>query len=178
MLPALLLTMLSVPACLADDRLALAEKLLDLAHTSSQLQQGFEIGFAPTLEKLKAQGMPDELIDSLHAEAQKIFAENFKWEEVKPLFAKLYVDNFSEAELRDIIAFYQSSAGQKAIAKIPTLLQQGMTTAMGRVQTKLPELQQRIAALVQDYKKKADAAHKAGQQPTATEVKIPVQPSP
>ena len=92
----------------------LATKLLDLAGTSELMAQGFEIGLKPALARMKAQGMPDELINSIHAESKRFFEANFKWEEVEPLIVKLYTDSFTESELRDLVSFlrYNSTDAQ------------------------------------------------------------------
>jgi hypothetical protein len=47
---------------------------------------------------------------------------------------------------------------------MPVLMQKGMTVAMGRIQTKMPEFQQKVGALIQAYRAKAA---KAGPAPAA-----------
>jgi hypothetical protein len=136
----------------------LATKLLDLAGTSELMAQGFEIGLKPALARMKAQGMPDELINSIHAESKRFFEANFKWEEVEPLIVKLYTDSFTESELRDLVSFYETPTGKMAASLLPTLTQEGAALAMTRIQSKMPEFQQRVGALIQDYKKKASEA--------------------
>jgi hypothetical protein len=157
----LVLTALIAPFCRADDSLTLANKLLDLSGTASYMQQSFEAGLKPSLMQMKAKGAPDELVEAIHSEAKTFFQENFKWEDVKPKIAKLYADNYTDAELSDIIAFYQTPTGQKTIAKTPSLVQQGMVLAMTNVQANMPEFQRRVGALIQDYQKKAQAAKAA-----------------
>jgi len=159
------------PAPAASNSQIMAEKLLDLAGTKGLMQQGFEIGLKPALDGMKAQGMPDELIDAIRAESQRFFEENFKWEEIEPQIVKLYVQTFTESELRDIVAFYETPTGRKAVSKVPTLTQQGVAMAMGRVRAKMPEFQQRVGTLIENYKKKtAEAAQaaKAAQLPAGT----------
>ena len=146
------------PVCRADDGLALAEKYLDLTETPMFLQQGFESGIKSSLDRMRAQGAPAELVDSIQSDARAFFLANFKWDDVKPKLAKLYADAFTQAELKEIIAFYETPAGQKALAKIPGLTQVGGQVAMSGVQAKMPEFQQHVAAMIQDYKAKAAAA--------------------
>jgi uncharacterized protein len=40
--------------------------------------------------------------------------------------AKLYASKFTEQELKDVLAFYRSSAGKKVIAQEPNILEQSM----------------------------------------------------
>jgi hypothetical protein len=102
----LLLAALLAPICRADDSLALAGKLLDLtgADAPAVAQHSFDAGLKPAFDRMKAQGMPADLLDILHAEAEKFFTDNFKWEDIKPQLTKFYVDNFTEAELRDLVS--------------------------------------------------------------------------
>jgi hypothetical protein len=154
----LLLAALVAPVCRADDSIALANQLLDLSGTATFMQQTFETGLKPSLDQMRAKGAPAELVDAIHAEARNFFQENFNWEIMKPKLAKLYADNYTEAELKDIIAFYQTPTGQKTLAKMPVLMQQSLTMSMSGVQANMPEFQRRISGLIQDYQKKAQAA--------------------
>jgi hypothetical protein len=149
---------LVAPLCRADESLNLADKLLDLTNTSTFMQQTFETGLKPSLDQMRAKGAPAELVDAIHVEAQNFFQENFNWETMKPKLAKLYADNYTEAELKDIITFYQTPTGQKTLAKMPVLMQQSLAMSMAGVQANMPEFQRRVSGLIQDYQKKAQAA--------------------
>ena len=46
------------------------------------------------------------------------------WEVAAPFFIDLYVEAFSESELREIAAFYSTSTGRKTLRVLPELLQQ------------------------------------------------------
>src|SRR5262245_19860160 len=45
------------------------------------------------------------------------------WNEMLPQIVRLYKETFSECEIREIIAFYQTPVGQKVLAKLPELTQ-------------------------------------------------------
>jgi hypothetical protein len=188
----LVITALIAPFCRADDSLVLANKLLDLSGTASYMQQSFEAGIRPSLMQMKAKGAPDDLVEAIHTEARNFFQENFNWETMKPKLAKLYADNYTEAELNDILVFYQTPTGQKTIAKMPSLMQQSMAMGMASVQANMPEFQRRVSTLIQDYQKKAQAekaaaaaatpaaasAPAAGASPAApATITVPVQPA-
>jgi uncharacterized protein len=162
----LVIAAILAPVCRADisptpapsASMELSYKLMDIAGTSTLMAEGFEMGLKPALDRMKAQGMPDELITAIHDESKRFFDANFKWDEIKPLMAKLYTDSFTESELRDLVAFYETPTGKKAASLMPVLTQKGMAIGMSRIQTHMPEFQQRVGALIQDYRKKAAAA--------------------
>lgn len=170
----LLVLALVSPVCWAADTQALAEKLMELSGTETAMNQGFEMGFQPVLKQMKAQGMPDDLLAQITEASHAFFAENFKWSDVKPEFAKLYTKTFSESELNDLVKFYESPTGQKAAAKLPTLMQEGAAISMSRIQSKMPEFQQKVMALIQDYRDKhAPAAAPATAAPSAPSATTP-----
>ncbi|HEU5078235.1 MAG TPA: DUF2059 domain-containing protein [Opitutaceae bacterium] len=144
---------LIAPTCWADSQ-ALAEKLLDLTGTQKAMSSGFELGFKPVLNQMKAQGMPDELLNQIADASHQFFAENFKWQDIKPDIVKMYVQTFSEAELGDLVKFYESPTGKKAASSMPSLMQQTSAIAMGRVQNKMPEFQKHVMSLINDYRAK------------------------
>jgi hypothetical protein len=56
-------------------------------------------------------------------------------------YTPLYAESFTQAELREIVAFYRSPAGRKTLEVMPVLMQQGLEAAIERVEP-------RVAALV------------------------------
>ena len=50
----------------------------------------------------------------------------------KPDLITLYTTNFSEAELKGLIEFYQSPLGKKVMEKMPTLSAQSAQMTQGR----------------------------------------------
>ena len=156
------------PAPAVSNSQAMAGKLVELSGTKGMMQQSFDVGLKPALDRMKAQGMPEDLVGSIHAESQRFFEENFKWEEIEPQIVKLYVQAFTESELRDIVAFYETPTGRKAVSQEPLLMQQGVAIAMSRVQANMPEFQRRVGAIIQAYQKKASPAAQAEQAPAGT----------
>ena len=65
---------------------------------------------------------------------------------LKQDMAKLYAEEFTEAELKDIAKFYLTPAGQKLNAKLPVLTQKGMALGQAKVQAHMAELQADIKA--------------------------------
>jgi hypothetical protein len=66
-------------------------------------------------------------IDEVALSVTKQFASRVS--EVDDAAAHYYASHFSEQELRDLLSFYQSPLGQKALAEEPKVLDQSMTFA-------------------------------------------------
>ena len=160
-LAALLAPCLRADSAPASSSEGLANRLLVSTGASTLIAQNFEAGLVPFLDRMKAQGMPDDLVERIHGESRHFFDETYKWDDVRPLLVKLYTDSFTEAELRDLVAFYDSPTGKKAAMQMPALLQKGMVLGMGRIQQKMPEYQKRVAAIIDEYRKKSAPAQPA-----------------
>ena len=77
-----------------------------------------------------------------------------RWDALKPQLVAIYTEAFTEAELREITAFYKTPAGQKAVTVMPELMQKGMTMGQKAVQDHLPELQEAIQKKLKEDEEK------------------------
>ena len=73
------------------------------------------------------------------------WAESFMtWEVFGPKIVAIYADAFTEEELRELIRFYKTPAGQKTLQVMPDLMSQGAQLGMIEAQARQEDLQQRI----------------------------------
>jgi hypothetical protein len=92
--------------------------------------------------------------DSAHAAAlaeyedviDAFYAEQFSWTTLEPEFIQLYVEVFTEAELRELTAFYRTELGQKMLLRLPEVMQRSMAITQARLQEALPQLMERLQA--------------------------------
>jgi len=70
--------------------------------------------------------------------------ETMSWAELGDQFVSMYVDAYSEQELRDLIAFYRSPTGRKSIRLMPELMQRGAEIGNHRAMERRAELEARI----------------------------------
>ena len=71
------------------------------------------------------------------------------WDKIKPDLVKLYTTNFSEAELKGLIEFYQSPLGKKVMEKMPTLSAQSAQMTQGRLEKAVPEVNKLLAEMME-----------------------------
>lgn len=72
------------------------------------------------------------------------FARYMSWEELRDDYARLYADSFTEAELREMAAFYRTPTGQKMARLTPSLMARAAKLGENAVQANLPELQRML----------------------------------
>lgn len=71
----------------------------------------------------------------------QFFNKYIGWHALKDDIAKMYMETFTENELKEINAFYITPAGQKVINVVPQLVQQRNQLGMARLQQNIGELQ-------------------------------------
>lgn len=69
------------------------------------------------------------------------FRKHMSAESMKEDMIKLYVEEFTEPELKEITAFYGTDLGKKVISRVPALMQKGAEMGQRRIEAHLPELQ-------------------------------------
>lgn len=74
-------------------------------------------------------------------------------EMVKPIWE----ENFTEAEVDEILAFYQTEVGKKTISLMPKLSQQITVEVMKYQQEIMPQLEDIVAELMENYNRRSDA---------------------
>lgn len=80
--------------------------------------------------------------DTLRSFLEKYMA----WDAIKTDMIDLYAREFTEAELKELVAFYRTPTGQKAIEKMPVLMAKGAEYGRSVVVAHQPELEAAIAA--------------------------------
>jgi len=78
----------------------------------------------------------------------------------------LYVDSFSEKEIRGLIAFYQSEIGKKTLSVLPIVMQKGSAIGARRAQAHQAEL---IQMLDKAMKEREAAGAKDAGAPSSSE---------
>ena len=92
---------------------------------------------------------------------ERFYTRTVGWAAIKDEIIKLYMKEFTEAEIKEVTAFYNSATGQKVLSSMPTLM--AKTTELAQYRIKLGLLD-----LYEDVRKKRDADNAAGTKKTTT----------
>jgi uncharacterized protein len=114
-----------------------AENLLGLMNMDKLLTDSLD-------QMLQMQMKQNPAIAAYEPQMRAFFAKYMSWASLKEDMVKIYMAEFSEQELKELLAFYQTPVGKKTIQKMPSLLAKGAELGQQRVQQHLPELQQAI----------------------------------
>ncbi|HWG46185.1 MAG TPA: DUF2059 domain-containing protein [Gemmataceae bacterium] len=85
---------------------------------------------------------------------RKFFAKHISYAALKEDLIKIYTEEFTEEELRQIVTFYKTPAGKKLVEKSPALLGRCMQLGTNRVAKHEDELKQMIEDEVKKQKDK------------------------
>lgn len=139
---------------------ASAEAFLKLAHADKlgtpvymQVQQMFAQRFAQT----KAPESKKAVLDTYTAKANAALDQAIGWDKIKPDMVQLYTANFSESELKDLVAFYQSPLGKKVLEKMPQLTQQSAQMTQSKLESAVPVVNKLLADMTAELEPKTAA---------------------
>lgn len=121
-----------------------AGEILDLAGGGNTMQAGALAFLEPMLQNLRQNGLPEEKVQQMAAAFKDWIEQDIKFDEVKSAMIDLYVREFSEEELKQILAFYKTPAGAKALTKLPLLMQEGVKIGADYAKTKEGALMERL----------------------------------
>ncbi len=116
---------------------AAAEALLNLMDMEKLMGQSVD-------QMLQMQVQQNPAIAAYQTQMKAFLGKYMSWASMKDDLVKIYTSEFTEPELKELTAFYQTPLGRKTVQKMPALLQKGAEIAQKRVQEHLPELQAAI----------------------------------
>jgi len=85
---------------------------------------------------------PDQqrILDDTRAQMVALFKNEMAWETFEPLMIDIYRKTFTEEEVKGMLDFYKSPAGQAVIAKMPAVMQASMQMAQSRMGAMMPKM--------------------------------------
>jgi|WetSurMetagenome_2_1015567.scaffolds.fasta_scaffold57065_3 uncharacterized protein len=126
---------------------SVALELLEMMNMEKTLTQGVDIALSA---QLKANPSLKPYEDIL----RNFMSKYMNWPNLKDRFVELYVNEFSEDELRELIVFYKTDIGKKAIEKLPLLYAKGSELGQQVVQEHMAELTDAIQSRAKELNKK------------------------
>ena len=130
---------ISCSAALADEKShrKAAEDLLKIMGIEDQLTRSID-------QSIDIQIKANPQIEPFREVMKKFFTKHLSWAGLKEDLIGIYTDAFTEEELKQIKAFYETPAGKRMAEKMPELTSKGMQLGVARVQANQAELQQMI----------------------------------
>lgn len=105
--------------------------------------------------------------DVFRAWDEKVFAA----EDLERETVKLFMRSFSEAELRELVAFGKTPVGQRVLARLPEVMMQSAEIGMTRAQELAPELEAMLAKAKKEREKQKPLNDDSAQKRTLADIR-------
>jgi hypothetical protein len=151
---------LLIKPALADEtsQRALAAKLIDMTNGKDTMRAGFDAVIDTVIENMHQHGMPQAGVDEIKAAVNKWYDSEINFDDIRPKMVDLYVKDFSEDDLKQILAFYESPVGQKAIKNLPSVMREGAMIAQEYTKAKIPSLNAQLTPILVKYRDQMESA--------------------
>ena len=96
-------------------------------------------------------------IDKRGEEMMKFFREELAWNNLEPMYVRVYQKSYTQKEVDDLLAFYQTPTGQSFVKKQPVVSQNmmaDMQQRMGPMIQRIERMQQEVLAQIRAGKEK------------------------
>ena len=120
------------------------EKLLYLTNADSvvdTIYSQIEKMMAKMSGQLGIKPAEQKYLDSYMAKVTQMMQEEMGWEKMKEPTIQIYMDNFSEKEVADMVNFYESETGRSVTNKMPKILQDSMYLSQDMMKNVFPKIQ-------------------------------------
>lgn len=114
----------------------------------SQVQQMFAQRFAQAGGKAGQK----PVLERYQAQANAALDRAVGWDKLGPDLVTLYSDAFTEAELKQLIAFYQTPLGSKLLQQMPQLMAISAQRTQERLQAAAPEVDRLLGQMSAELK--------------------------
>ena len=126
-----------------DSHRASVEKLLQITDQDQLLEQIYPQIKQLILGQVQQLDVPQEQTPLIEEYFDKIFnvmKEEMAWDNIKDDFIQLYMSVYTEAEINELIAFYESPVGQKTLEKMPLIMQESMAISQKYTMKMMPKI--------------------------------------
>ena len=109
------------------------------SQTLPAMQTAMKQSLGAQMKSEEAQRMYDTVMPRVNA----VIREELSWARLKPDFAAIYAETFSQQEIDGLVAFYQGPVGSALVAKMPQLAQRStqlMQQRMGPLMQKVMQV--------------------------------------
>jgi hypothetical protein len=116
--------------------------------------------------------IPDTPETAVYKEVSRTWYEKlFADEDFESEMVRLYMDRFSEKELREITAFYKTPAGRKAIDTLPELMRLSATYGLRKAEEHAAELDEMVAKAREERANQPAATDAEAQKRTVADIR-------
>lgn len=123
-------------------------KLMDMQKMMEQVISQVQQMQMTQMKQLNIPEQDQEKVAEFQRKLNAKLAEAISWDKLEPEYVKLFSEVYTEEELKAIVGFYKTPAGQSMLKKQPLLMQKSMVISQKNIQAAMPEIQR----MTQEFK--------------------------
>ncbi len=129
-----------------------AVQVLDVVNTPQALRSAIQSAVGPLLMRMRDEGAPDAALYEIRAAMYDWAEKEIVWDDIKDQIVDVYVREFSEDELKALLAFYRTPAGTKALTRFPVIFAEGSRIGQAYAESKQALLTARLEQIADKYR--------------------------
>jgi hypothetical protein len=132
------------------------EKLFTLTKTSTMMDSVRNQTKKMLYQQMSQQDIPEAkkpIFNKYMSEMIELITNTVNWDKVKPEMTDLYMSNFSENEINDMLAFYRSPTGKKFVDKMPIIMKKSMEIGQRQTRMMIPQLNRLFERMKEELSK-------------------------
>ena len=143
----LLTTLVTISTAVAspESHRQAVEEMLAISRVDQMLEPMMDNVMSVMQQQMSQVNIPEDkkpIVDKYNQKIIETLRHEMRWENMQEDFVALYLDVYSEEEIRGLTDFYKTPLGQKMLDKMPELMQASMQISQGLLQQTLPKIQQ------------------------------------
>jgi hypothetical protein len=107
--------------------------------------------FEPVIKKMQAQGLPAEAIAEVREAADRFFDQTLNDPQMNVEVAKIYQNNFTAAEIEQLLAFYKTPLGRKTLETLPKVMTESSQVGQKLAVKHQAEFQKEMQGIMAKY---------------------------
>lgn len=125
-----------------------AEQIVELTGFESAGFDAARAAFRPVIDEFRAEGYDAKVLQKIESAADAFFRKVMSDPALKTGAAKFYKDSFSDEELEELLAFYQTPLGRKALTRLPRILEDSRTLGQELAEKHAPAFQDQLTDIL------------------------------
>ncbi|MDP4996687.1 MAG: DUF2059 domain-containing protein [Akkermansiaceae bacterium] len=138
-------------AATAQEEKSPAIRLLEVIDFAANARASADASFAPVVDQMRAQGLPDEAVVEIKTTANRLFNKAFGDPEIAGELAKIYEKSFTNEEMEELLKFYETPVGKKSLQSTPQIMQESGVVFQKYAAKIQPEFQAEMQAIIMKY---------------------------
>lgn len=131
---------------ITDSKKQAVDELLEVTgmlKVAALMSAGLSQNYIEGMKKMRPD-LPENMLDAVGEEVNAFMTEEMESGSFIAYMYPIYDKHFTEDELQQLIAFYETPLGIKTIRVMPEVTQEGMAAGQQWAQDLMPELQKRV----------------------------------